>query len=287
MIRLVHGPLEALVNPQGAELASLRLQGNEYLWSGDARFWGKQSPVLFPIVGALQDGRYRFQGACYCLPRHGFARDRTFAVKVLSDQEVICSLEDDEASRLVYPFRFHLRIRYFLHAEVLHVEYTVANPSDVPLFFSIGGHPAFALPLEPGLAYDDYQIEFSHPETVGRWKLRDGLLLQESPGFLQGATKLPLHHELFVDDAIVLQGLRSSYLTLRSSRGSRGLRFGIKDWPHLGLWAPAQAPFVCIEPWQGHADPYGYDGELANKPGIVTLAQGDCWERSWTVQPFI
>jgi len=286
MIRLTNGPLEAWVKPQGAELASLRLHGAEYLWSGDARFWGKQSPILFPIVGSLQEGRYRHGGLTYCLPRHGFARDRTFALKVLSDQEVTCSLEDDEASRLVYPFRFHLCIRYILHATDLQVEYIVANPSDDPLIFSIGGHPAFALPLEPGLTYQDYQIDFSHPETVGRWKLRDGLLLEEAPGFLQGATSLQLHHELFREDAIVLQGLQSACLTLRSDKGSRGLRFGIEGWPQLGLWAPLQAPFICIEPWQGHADPYGYDGALASKPGVVSLAPGDCWKRSWTVQPF-
>lgn len=286
MIRLAEGPLEAWVKPQGAELTSLRLHDTEYLWSGDARFWSKQSPILFPIVGTLQEGRYRHKDATYCLPRHGFARDRVFALKALSGQEVTCLLEDDEASRLVYPFRFHLRIRYFLHATGLQVEYIVANPSDDSLIFSIGGHPAFALPLEPGLSYQDYQIDFSHPETVGRWKLRDGLLHEEDPGFLQGATSLQLHHELFREDAIVIQGLQSACLTLRSDKGSRGLRFGIEGWPMLGLWAPPQAPFVCIEPWQGHADPYGYDGTLASKPGVVTLAPGDCWERSWTVEPF-
>jgi galactose mutarotase-like enzyme len=286
MVQLSHGRLEARVSPEGAELRSLRLDETEYLWSGDARYWGKQSPVLFPIVGSLRDGRYRYRGTTYMLPRHGFARDRPFEAHVLSDREAYFSLEDDEASRLVYPFRFQLRIRYALSETGLSVEYAVANPSDDTLYFSIGGHPAFAVPLEPGLTYDDYHLDFSMPETAGRWKLRDGLLLEEEPGFLDGAANVPLRHELFREDAVVLKGLRSSHITLRSDKGKRGLRFGIEGWPHLGLWAPVGAPFVCIEPWQGHADPFDHDGELARKPGIVALEPGGCWERSWTVEPF-
>jgi galactose mutarotase-like enzyme len=162
----------------------------------------------------------------------------------------------------------------------------VANPAEEILYFSIGGHPAFAVPLEPGPTYDDHHLEFSMPETAGRWKLCDGLLLAEEPGFLEGTATVPLRHELFREDAVVLKGLRSSHLTLRSDKGKRGLRFGIEGWPHLGLWAPVGAPFVCIEPWQGHADPFDHDGELARKPGIVALEPGGCWERAWTVEPF-
>jgi len=287
MVRLCNGTLEAWVRPEGAELTSLRFDGSEYLWSGDPRYWGKQSPVLFPIVGSLREGRYRHRGNTYLLPRHGFARDRRFRATVLSDSEALFSLEDDEATRLCYPFRFQLRIRYVLQGTRLAVEYAVANPSDDPLPFSIGGHPAFAVPLEPGLAYEDYRLEFSTPETAGRWKLRDGLLLQEEAGFLDGTATVPLSHDLFREDAVVLQGLRSSHISLLSDKGKRGIRFGIEGWPHLGLWAPVGAPFVCIEPWQGHADPVDADGELSRKPGIVLLEPGGCWERSWTVEPSV
>jgi len=286
MIRLDCGPMQAWVRPQGAELSSLCHEGFEYLWSGDAAYWGKQSPVLFPIVGSLRGGLYRHRGLTYALPRHGFARERPFQVRVISGREVHFSLEDDEASRLVYPFRFQLRIRYLLRETGLEVEYAVANPSEGTMYFSIGGHPAFNLPMEPGLAYGGYHLSFEQPETVGRWKLRDGLLLHEEPGFLQYSDRIPLGHGLFAEDAVVLKGLRSSHLTLRSDKGGRGLRFGIGGWPHLGLWAPVGAPFLCIEPWQGHADPVDADGELSHKPGIVPLEPGGCWERSWTVEPF-
>jgi galactose mutarotase-like enzyme len=286
MIRLDCGPMQAWVRPQGAELSSLLYDGFEYLWSGDATYWGKQSPVLFPIVGSLRGGHYRHRGLTYALPRHGFARERPFQVRVISGREAHFSLEDDEASRLVYPFRFQLRIRYLLRETGLEVEYAVANPSEETMYFSIGGHPAFRVPVEPGLAYEDYHLAFEQPETAGRWKLLDGLLLREEPGFLQDSDRIPLSHGLFAEDAVVLKGLRSSHLTLRSDKGGRGLRFGIGGWPHLGLWAPVGAPFLCIEPWQGHADPVDADGELGHKPGIVSLEPGGCWERSWTVEPF-
>lgn len=286
MIRLVCGSLQAWIRPQGAELSMLQNDGFEYLWSGDARYWGKQSPVLFPIVGSLRGGHYRHHGMTYMLPRHGFARDRLFHVREVSEREAHFSLEDDESSRLAYPFRFQLRIRYLLHPTGLEVEYAVANPSEETLYFSIGGHPAFKVPIEPGLRYEDYHLVFEQPETAGRWKLRDGLLLQEEPGFLEASDRVSLSHALFAEDAVVLKGLRSALLTLRSDKSARGLRFGIGGWPHLGLWAPVGAPFLCIEPWQGHADPVDADGELARKPGIVSLEPGGCWERSWTVAPF-
>ncbi len=45
--------------------------------------------------------------------------------------------------------------------------------------------------------------------------------------------------------------------------------------PHLGIWTKPGAGFICIEPWQGHADPEGFEGELAGKPGIVLVQPGE------------
>jgi galactose mutarotase-like enzyme len=76
MQTLKNQTLTIKINPKGAELISVFNQENqtEYMWSADAAFWGKSSPVLFPIVGALKDNLYRFEGQEYHLPRHGFAR---------------------------------------------------------------------------------------------------------------------------------------------------------------------------------------------------------------------
>jgi galactose mutarotase-like enzyme len=41
--------------------------------------------------------------------------------------------------------------------------------------------------------------------------------------------------------------------------------------PHLGIWTKPGAGYICIEPWQGHADPEDFEGELAVKPGVVLV----------------
>ena len=75
--------LRASFNSKGAELQRITGvdSGTEYLWSGDDEYWPKFSPVLFPIIGALKENTYQFEGEKYVLPRHGFARDMDFEVE--------------------------------------------------------------------------------------------------------------------------------------------------------------------------------------------------------------
>lgn len=288
MIHLQNEHLSVSVHPKGAELQRLCRKDNglEYLWSGDPAYWGKHSPILFPIVGSLKDNTYTFEGKSYTLPRHGFARDRDFEATTVSDQEAVFTLKDDEETRKVYPFAFELRLRYKLQGAQLEVGYEVYNPGTVPLYFSIGGHPAFSVPLETGNSYEDYALLFDRAETADRWPLQDGLLKTTALPFFTGTQLVPLTHELFADDAIVLKGLHSDTVTLKSDKGSHGLRFHIGGWPDLGIWAAPKAPFVCIEPWQGHADYVNHDQQLVHKEGVVKLGPSEDWKRAWKVELF-
>jgi galactose mutarotase-like enzyme len=285
MIELHNDHLQVSIDPKGAEMQMLCRKDNglNYLWRGDPAFWGKFSPILFPIVGTLKENHYFFQGQQYTLPRHGFARDKTFVVSNLGPTEAVFTLSDDTATRSVYPFAFTLRIHYRLVGPALEVHYEVHNPGEGPLYFSVGGHPAFAVPLAPGTQYEDYTLTFSQPETATRRVLADGLLSASATPFLEGERVIHLTHELFTRDAIVLNGLVSESVTLGSDKTPHGLTFRIHGWPDLGIWAAPNAPFVCIEPWQGHADEVDSDQELTHKKGIVALAGGDTWERAWTV----
>jgi galactose mutarotase-like enzyme len=288
MITLRHEGMEAAIHPLGAELRQLRstITGMDYLWSGDPVWWGKFSPVLFPIVGTLRGNHYQFRGTTYTLPRHGFAREKMFRAEQISETEALFTLEDDESTRVVYPLRFILQLRYKMADGRLTVTYSVFNPGDGPLYFSLGAHPAFRVPLRDGLSYEDYKLKFSRPETTGRWPLQEGLIMDASVPFLESQTDILLTTDTFARDAIVLKNLTSEYIELSSDRDEHGLRFGIKGWPHLGLWAAPGAPFVCIEPWQGHADTVSHDGEFSRKPGIVALGPGDDWTNSWWVELF-
>jgi galactose mutarotase-like enzyme len=275
MITLENEWLSASIHPKGAELQSLyRKDLNlNYLWRGDPAFWGKHSPLLFPIVGELKDNTYQFEGKDYHLPRHGFARDRTFEYATRNSQEALFTLQDDPSTLEVYPFPFLLEVHYSLKGYGLEVTYVVHNPGEAPMYFCIGGHPAFAVPLVEGQAYDAYQLTFSEEET------------KPTP-FLNHQKTLALSAGLFAEDALVFKGLRSDQVTLGSPLTSHGLHFHIQGWPYLGVWAAPNAPFVCIEPWQGHADDVDTDQQLIHKEGIIRLEAGDRWEKSWKVDLF-
>jgi galactose mutarotase-like enzyme len=288
MFTLENELLTISVHPLGAELQRLYRKdtGLEYLWGGDPVFWGKFSPVLFPIVGTLKGNRYRYGATDYTLPRHGFAREKMFSIEQAGPTELVCTLQDDESTRVAYPFRFVLRLTYTLEENRLWVTYSVMNPDDKSLYFSLGAHPAFAVPLERDTAYHDYRLVFNRQETAVRWGLQDGLLLDRGESFLDKSREIPLTESLFERDAIVLKGLASDEVSLVRECSSHGWTFGFSGWPHLGIWAAKGAPFVCIEPWQGHADPVDHNGDLTVKPGIVKLEPMDSWQGSWWVEVY-
>lgn len=275
------------IEPKGAELQRIygKLKNLDYLWDGDPAFWGKHSPLLFPIVGTLKDNTYIYQGKSYSLPRHGFARDREFAVEYRQADRIGFLLRSDEQTRAVYPFEFELRVQYRLSPLRLWTTYQVKNPADAPMYFSIGGHPAFRVPLAAGTSYSDYYLEFDGTEEAPRWPIsKDGLIMKTPEPLLQDTAVLPLRKELFAKDALVFKSLRSSGVTLRSGKSEEGLRMNFPGFPYLGIWAAPHADFVCIEPWCGIADAVDSDQELTEKEGINRLEGGGVFERTWDLR---
>jgi galactose mutarotase-like enzyme len=287
MIKLENEFLTVTVNPAGAELTSLFNKETqlEYMWSGDAAVWAKHSPVLFPIVGTLKNNSYTYNEQSYSLSRHGFARERIFTVDEQTNDEAIFALASDEESRAVFPFDFRLRLKYSLLGNTLSVTYEVQNTGDHELFFSVGAHPAFKLPLVPGTSYEDYFLEFDQPETADRWPIsKDGLIEKSSLPLLKNSAVLPLSKELFEKDALVLKSLKSSMVSLRSAITPHGLEFLFSGFPFLGLWAAKGGDFVCIEPWCGISDSVDADRVLQHKEGINKLAVKEKFVRTWSVK---
>jgi galactose mutarotase-like enzyme len=114
MIHILNDKLSVRISEKGAELQSVQSNGIEYLWQADPAFWAKHSPVLFPFIGELKDGKYIFQGTEYKMPRHGFARDKVFATEQTSDASAIFILYSDKESVDMYPFTFIFKIEYKL-----------------------------------------------------------------------------------------------------------------------------------------------------------------------------
>lgn len=281
-----NGTLRAVTSSRGGELLSLRSikSGLEYIWQGDAAFWEERAPVLFPVVGRLYGGSYRLDGREYRLPIHGFARAKEYKVK-LENNTVTYTLEADAETLAAYPYRFGLEICHCLKGQTLSTSFTVTNQDKITMYFSIGGHPGIKCPFNPGQAFDDYYLEFEKPERAERLNSSDdGLYF--APGskpFFNGETVLPLDYSLFDNDAITLTGLASSKVSLKSRNCSNYVTFGFAGFPILALWTRRNAGYLCLEPWFGHGDILGFQGEIKDKPGILSLTPGSSFACGYSI----
>ncbi|OSZ69599.1 aldose epimerase [Sphingomonas sp. IBVSS2] len=276
MIEIGSEALNAVINPLGAELWSLRDAGGRALMTdADPAFWSGRAPLLFPIIGRLMDDRYRLDGKEYALPQHGFARRQTFALIDQAPDRAVLRLIDNAETRAVYPFAFALDAAFSLRGATLAMDVTVTNTGDVAMPASFGFHPAFAWPLPYGAAKAAHRITFAEDEpgqlaaiVKGGWMDADGW---ESP--VEGRV-LALHDALFERDALVWNPVRSQSLAYGAEGGPQ-LVCDFPDTPALGLWMKPGARYLCIEPWHGIADPYGFDGEIWDKPLMQRYAPGE------------
>jgi len=276
-VTITSGDLTARINPYGSELWSLTdREGREYMTDADPAFWTGHAPILFPIVGALNGDRYQIDGESYELPKHGFARHSLFAVVEQTEDSAVFRLVDTEQTLSAYPFAFALEIAFRLSGSRLDLEASVFNPGEETLPFSFGFHPAFAWPLPGGAAKEDHCVVFAEPEPeqIRRIDPTTGLLLRQ--GFDSPVNGHCLHPtaDLFVPDALIWDRPTSREVTF-GAPGGQQLDIAFPDFPMLGIWQKPGAHYLCIEPWQGIADPVGFDGDFREKPGVVELAPGE------------
>lgn len=284
MIQIENDHLVVRINEKGAELQSVKLNSLEYLWQADPNYWGKHAPILFPIIGELKDGKYIFENKEYHLSRHGFARDNTFEAQQVSPGSAIFTLHSNADTLAVYPFRFILQVEYEIKEHTLYCSYIVKNIDEGEMYFSVGGHPAFGVPLNDDLNYEDYILEFNKDTSLKRFLLDNGLTNGKTEIVSLDDKKLHLKPSLFYDDAIVLKHINSDQIKLYSDKGRNGLVFRFERFPYFGIWAAKDAPFVCLEPWCGIADNIHHDYQLKNKEGINQLAGGGTFKRIWSVE---
>jgi galactose mutarotase-like enzyme len=284
------GELTARIDALGAELLSLTdAQGREYMTDADPRWWTGHAPILFPIVGALNHERYRLGAREYGMGKHGFARRRLFVCEEHEQYgRARFALEDREETRTAYPFRFRLELLFEVAKKVLAITATVTNRGGDPMPFSFGFHPAFAWPLPGGAAKEAHRILFENPEPepVRRIDPSSGLLLPDSqPTPVVGDTLAPTH-TMFESDALIWDTPTSRACRF-GAPGGASVALAWDNLPMLGVWQKPGAHYLCIEPWQGIADPQGFAGDFRDKPGIVQLAPGTtaAFRLSITVTP--
>lgn len=287
MIRSIgNSKLTVSVKQYGAELCGLKgADGTEYLWQADPAVWGCHAPLLFPIVGKLKEGCYLFAGQSYAMKQHGFARNLVFEEVSVGETSLIYRLRSSPETLSQYPFEFVLTREYRLDGERLEVVTDVANAGTGVMPFSIGEHPGFSLAWRKGDRIEDYYLEFDQPEWEEAVLLDErGCLSARTVPVITGRHVLALRRDLFNQDALIFTKLNSRTISLCCQHDSRRVVVDFPGYPCLGIWAKPAAPYVCIEPWYGHADPAGHNGELMSKPGIIRLDPGARFTCRWGVK---
>lgn len=279
--------IRVVASSNGGELHSIKKINDEteYLCNGDERYWKYHAPVLFPIVGKVNGGKYKIDGIEYELPQHGLARTREFKLIEKSESRIVFELQYDEETLKVYPFKFVLRIGYTLMEYGVETSYEVINKDNKDIYFSIGGHPAYMCPINQGESFEDYYFEFDKVEKSSKILLNsNGLFTKNKELFMENSKELPLSIEIFKDDAIVFNDLKSNKISLKSRKSDKSVTMDFSGFPYLGLWTkPTGAPFVCIEPWFGHADYEDFNGDFKDKEGINKLAVGKSFKAAYLV----
>lgn len=267
--------LSIKVNSFGAELCSVLSKEThiEYIWQADKTIWARHAPNLFPIVGKLKNGEFFYKSSSYKLPQHGFARDNEFICIEQTDDYLLFELTASEQTLQQYPFHFNLQIGYKLIRNKVETSYSVINPDNCDLYFSVGAHPAFNCPLQKNESFNDYELIFPNKNSLINTALNDGLITSHTKQIVLNNNRLNVSKKLFDNDALVFMNSQIDEVQLVSMKTKHGVSLVSKNWPYFGIWTKKDTEqFVCLEPWQGIADSDIINSNIEEKEGIIKLA---------------
>ena len=272
MIILENGILTAEISETGAQLSRLADSTTEYLWDADPEVWARHAPILFPFVARLPEQQYMYRGKMYGpLKNHGIAPYAQFTVENRDASSCTLLMEVTDEIRSLYPFDFEFRVRYRLDGHTLNISYLVTNRGDCDMFYAIGSHPGFNVPIAEGLEFEDYCVEFPEAKDVMRRLFTaDKFVSDDDVPYPLEDNRIALRHDLFDDDAICMKNTGHTAV-IRSDKDSRSITVRYPDTPWCAIWhiPGRKANYVCIEPWFS----------LPGKPGINDIEKRDDFQR--------
>lgn len=260
---------KAVISSEGAELKSLVIGGREIMWCADPAFWGKTSPVLFPAIGNVKNNKTVIGGKEVSLSKHGFARDNTFSVIRKSGNSLVLAYNYTPVEGK-YPYNVQLALQYNLFDDRIEIGYSVYNPGNDSISFCIGAHPAIACN-----DLDNCTLVFEKREKASTPVMDLETRLFRSKDRIQrlnGSSKLPLSYDMFDNDVVYFDNIKSRAVKLIEGRKTVA-KIAFEGFETLGLWTPAgkRAGFICIEPWCGSDDYDDDSGIFEEKKGIQIL----------------
>ncbi len=279
MIYSLENPkIKITASTHGAELHSItgKKDDTEYLWNRNYKYWKYSSPHLFPIVGKAIDSKYRVGENVYELPAHGIARISEFELIEKTDSSITFRLNYSDESLKVYPYKFTFEVTHTIKDNSVITAYKVINLDNKEIYFCIGGHPAFMCPIEVEDRLEDCYLEFNKNETISALTVNDeAYFLHNRKDILNKSNIINLSKDLFKDGLLAFDNLKSNKVSIRSKNNNKALTVDFGEFKYMAIWAPEKgAPFICIEPWFGHADYVDFHGEFKEKEGIIKLKEG-------------
>ena len=269
--------LKISVNTFGAQLWSVysKQTDTEYLWQGDPAFWGGRAYNLFPFIGRMYEGKFRYANKEYTSRCHGLARYFEFVLESQTDKQLVFLLTDTEEMKSEYPFAFEYRVTFILEGATLTTEHSVFNKDNRELICAFGGHPGINVPFGKG-KFEDYYVEFSQATPARRLALSEPRKLMtgtSEPFALVDGVRFPLQHDLFDQDAIVLQNT-SGEVRIKCDKENRFVSMKYEEFPFIGFWHADHkpAPYVCLEPWSALPSVDGVITDLESKPNMTHVA---------------
>lgn len=289
MVTIQNDRFTATINEVGAELTHLVDQAShrDLIWNND--LWPKHAPVLFPAIGRSNEDSYLIDGQRYEMPQHGFVSGETFMIVDQTPTAVTLSLTANAATRVYYPFYFELQVTFTLVATGLNLSFSVRNHGQQDLSYSLGSHPAFNVPFEAGEAFTDYELvldpaptdlqQFEIVKTPNPYRSGKELPVTTDKGVIK------LNYPMFDAGLIILKAPNLAHLTLQSTKSKHSISLNLDDFDYVTLWTKegAQAPFLCLEPFNGLPDVAGDLRELATKEGNHHVAVGQSETMAYTI----
>ena len=223
--------LKIKVSNKGAELISINFNGKEKLHNGK-KFWNRQAPILFPMVGRLRNNETIINDKKYTIPQHGFAKDMEFKLLKETDNIKLYKTESNENTLKMYPFKFELYTEYEINKNILTVKYKVINKDKIEMLFGIGGHPGFKLDLEQ----DEYYLELEKQEEEIEFMEVEGQYISNIPSknLLNNKKIIYIEKDSFINDAIMIKYFKSKKILLKQKKDNKKiLEFNMSDFPIL------------------------------------------------------
>ena len=284
--------LKVCEDSMGPELQSIydKEMDKEILWYGDEKFWARRSPLLFPNVGRHYKNRCYYNGKCFDTDLHGFARSSEFVCIKQEENFLSFCLKDTEETRAYFPYTFVLTVSYRLQSRSLEVLWEVENNNAEKMYFTIGGHPGFNVPILEGTEQTDYKLLFNKQDSL------EYHLVHENSGNtdMEKSYELPLEpfgtysgcaitEHMFDHDSLIFDGSQVTCAGIAYPDSTPYITMDCEGFTNFGIWSLPGAPYICLEPWQGRCDDYGFEGDISEKPDVVSLEAGKSFHQSYTV----